>query len=492
MGFRLQRCLQKNLDRAFIPEYPRNMLKNLWISGIAVFITMPFFVSAADVSIHEIAWMGTSASTADEWIEFYSETGKSLEGWTLSTEDGGMTINLSGAIPAGGYFLIERTDDTTVPNISADLIAPFGSGLNNSGEILVLKNSSGDTEERVDASSKWPAGDNTTKETMQWNGFAWITAAGTPRAPNAGESSTSSGTEAATSGSTNTSTSSSSGTSEVFGQAIYNPLIAYAGADRSAAVGTYVEFDGYATVASSEPVTNARFWWNFGDGETKEGKNVSHMYHVPGIYTVGLHVSSGEYVASDYALVTVLPNQVRISSVLTGDGGFVALLNPSAISVDIGSWIIEDGKHNTFVVPVKTIIGSGAKISFLNSVTKLFFDVGAGSSAVLYFPNYALSSRWTPAISSEAQEANTNGEPQLILKNIAEGAPQPIPENTSEEAESSERTGAQKSGGESEENKAASTLFGFTPSLGIFFGIALIVSLGGAIGVFFFRGRILP
>ena len=154
-----------------------------------LFLLSAFFVfgsaRAAGVEISEVAWMGTANSAQDEWLELYSPNGAQLEGWTLVAADGGMTINLSGQISAGGYFLIERTDDSTVPDVSADLIVPFGNGLNNNGEHLILKDSYGAVVDSVDASSGWPAGDNSTKETMQKSSSGtWITAAGTPKAAN--------------------------------------------------------------------------------------------------------------------------------------------------------------------------------------------------------------------------------------------------------------------------------------------------------------------
>ena len=104
---------------------------------LALFFLGASFAWAGTVEISEVAWMGTSVSTADEWIELYSAGGANLSGWVLKTEDGGMTVNLSGAVPAGGYFLIERTNDDTVPGIAADLITSFGNGLANAVEILV-------------------------------------------------------------------------------------------------------------------------------------------------------------------------------------------------------------------------------------------------------------------------------------------------------------------------------------------------------------------
>ncbi|WP_432664887.1 lamin tail domain-containing protein [Wukongibacter baidiensis] len=117
-----------------------------------------------DVVINEIAWMGTTYSYADEWIELYNNTNQSvdLSGWTLSAKDGTPSINLSGAIPANGYFLLERTDDTTVPEISSDLI--YSGALGNTIENLELKDSSGSVIDTVDS---WYAGDNGTKATME-------------------------------------------------------------------------------------------------------------------------------------------------------------------------------------------------------------------------------------------------------------------------------------------------------------------------------------
>ncbi|WP_459195666.1 lamin tail domain-containing protein [Wukongibacter baidiensis] len=116
-----------------------------------------------DVVISEIAWMGTTYSYSDEWIELFNNTGSDIDlsGWTLNATDGTPSINLSGTIPANGYFLLERTDDTTVPSISGDLI--YTGALGNTVENLELKDSSGSVIDTVDS---WYAGDNGTKATM--------------------------------------------------------------------------------------------------------------------------------------------------------------------------------------------------------------------------------------------------------------------------------------------------------------------------------------
>jgi len=143
----------------------------------------------AGTVINEIAWMGTEESASNEWIELYSDTEQNLSGWILTAEDGGMNLRLKGTTTAGGYFLIERTDDNSVPDIKADLVSVFGKGLSNDGEILILKNAEGIEVHRVDGSGGWViGGDNDSKNTLQRNLAAssgWITAKATPKAKNA-------------------------------------------------------------------------------------------------------------------------------------------------------------------------------------------------------------------------------------------------------------------------------------------------------------------
>ena len=67
--------------------------------------------SPRDVVISEIAWMGTTTSSYDEWIEPYSNnTGSAIDltNWTLGAADDTPSITLMGTIPAGGYYLLER------------------------------------------------------------------------------------------------------------------------------------------------------------------------------------------------------------------------------------------------------------------------------------------------------------------------------------------------------------------------------------------------
>ncbi|MCJ7786832.1 lamin tail domain-containing protein, partial [Patescibacteria group bacterium] len=159
---------------------------------LLLFCLIPFKSLAANldiVGINEIAWMGTTNSANDEWVELYNNTDNSvnLDGWQLIAQDGTPKITLSGIIPANGFYLLERTNDETVPGISADLI--YKGALGNNGENLKLYDSSGNLIiiDEINHQDGWPAGDNDTKQTMERSTTGWQTSenpGGTPKSKN--------------------------------------------------------------------------------------------------------------------------------------------------------------------------------------------------------------------------------------------------------------------------------------------------------------------
>jgi len=134
---------------------------------LLLFIPYCFAANPLDVAINEIAWMGTEVSYNDEWIELYNNTNSSLniDGWVLKAADGTPKINLGGTVPISDFYLLERTDDDTLPEILAEQI--YTGALGNSGENLRLFDSSGNLIDQVDSSSGWFSGDNSTKQTME-------------------------------------------------------------------------------------------------------------------------------------------------------------------------------------------------------------------------------------------------------------------------------------------------------------------------------------
>jgi len=143
---------------------------SLLLVSLLFFFSFPLFIKAVgspDIVINEIAWMGTEVSYNDEWIELYNNTNQTinLDGWRLEAEDGSPKINLAGEIPVNGFFILERTDDNTLPEVLAEQI--YTGALENSGENLKLYDSLGNLIDSVDCGSGWFAGNNETKQTME-------------------------------------------------------------------------------------------------------------------------------------------------------------------------------------------------------------------------------------------------------------------------------------------------------------------------------------
>src|SRR5690348_10738154 len=104
------------------------MRYRIFISTIAILlaISSSLFrptITSADapvVVIHELLWMGSSASSADEWIELrnVSDLSVDLSNWTLTKKSNGaevpmVTIPSDKTIPPGGLFVISNYTNTS-------------------------------------------------------------------------------------------------------------------------------------------------------------------------------------------------------------------------------------------------------------------------------------------------------------------------------------------------------------------------------------------
>ncbi len=182
--------------------FGKNKLKTLLLAPLlAPLLLFPLSCPAENaenktVIINEIAWMGTEQSHYDEWIELKNITERTIDitGWRLQAEDGSPVIGLAGEIAPQGFFILERTDDNTLPQIKADMI--YTGALSNKGERIKLTDNKKVTVDIVEAGEKWPAGDNQNKRTMerkqtdisgqpaQWQSSR--NPGGTPKAENSG------------------------------------------------------------------------------------------------------------------------------------------------------------------------------------------------------------------------------------------------------------------------------------------------------------------
>jgi hypothetical protein len=119
------------------------------------------------VVINEVAWTGTVADANDEWIELYNNTNNDigLAGWTITIGAGG-PITITDTIPANGFYLLERTDDSTISDIDADFI--YTGALVNGGSTITLRDPSSNVIDTANGDGgPWPAGDAASRASME-------------------------------------------------------------------------------------------------------------------------------------------------------------------------------------------------------------------------------------------------------------------------------------------------------------------------------------
>lgn len=155
--------------------------------------------ASRSIILNEIAWMGTLPQNGEttakagnrEWIELKNISSGTIDlsGWQIFDSAGNLKIILGGAsasIPPGGFYLLVR-DDGSLPGVQTD--SGYSGGMTNTGDQLALFDPHCTTADFLDASSGWPGGDNTTKQTLERDisGSGWHTSVspgGTPRAEN--------------------------------------------------------------------------------------------------------------------------------------------------------------------------------------------------------------------------------------------------------------------------------------------------------------------
>ena len=141
---------------------------------------------------NEVGWMGTKASSGDEWIEFYNPGSScvNLSGWDLNGVNahytsGNFSIPLSGTISAGSYFVLAENNqvfqNVTINQTSSSL------SLLNSYQTLQLISPADTLVDTVNysGSNNWPAGSASPNyASMERGGVvpdgpaAWVTFAG--------------------------------------------------------------------------------------------------------------------------------------------------------------------------------------------------------------------------------------------------------------------------------------------------------------------------
>ncbi len=157
--------------------------------AVLIFVFALPTASHANVLISEIAWMGSDNNSTFEWIELYnfSTTTTDLSGWELTSDDGNMSVNLSGTLAPHGVCVLERGTDQSVPEVTA--LLTYTGEMNDVGTHLTLKDSAGLVSDQANGSNGWVTigGSNVSpkKTAQRTRTGGWVTAAPTPGLANA-------------------------------------------------------------------------------------------------------------------------------------------------------------------------------------------------------------------------------------------------------------------------------------------------------------------
>jgi len=341
-----------------------------------VLFLIPTF-ARAEIIISEIAWMGTNASANEEWIELQNigSNTVSLSGWGVFKAGGDTQIrSLSGSLSSGQYLLVCRTTPTVTNPLSGicGINGTFGGGgLVNTGEHIVLKDSLGTIIQNLNFSSGWPAGDNSTKQTMQWTGSSWITANPTPGSQNSTSGSTGSG------GSQNQNNNNGDDEDEEEEDIssskkniVYSKIVKIKTIDNTVPLGSPVKFYLDTRDRNGSNIFRGQFFFNMGDGTElyfSKNEKFEHTYDHEGTYIVTLKYYSTYFEGidpeiTDKITVNITKPGMTVSKIHLD--GSIEIRNSNGKEIDLSDWFLRDNFGKVFKIPKDTYIPANKTIVF--------------------------------------------------------------------------------------------------------------------------------
>lgn len=433
----------------------------LRILTAALFLFAP--LAAQAVVINEIAWMGTLASANDEWLELYNPDAAAVDltGWQIIADDGSPAINLSGSIPASGYFLLERTSDSTVASAAAQQI--YTGALSNSGEALSLKDAGGTTIDRV---TQWFGGTNEPKATMvRLNAAlagadpaAWGTSSQNAGAIDAGGNAIV-GTPGAVNEAVNPNPPPDESTPPPPGGSSPTPKLE--SVELQVRVNTadpYKSIDQLSAplgqplyLAAKVSGVFTKINWLLGNGASRaDVRQLEYAYEFPGVYFITLEVINGAEKLTDQLEAFIYAKGIFLSEFMPNSEGadtdqeWLEVANTGGYLADIGNFIIEAGAASVkrFVVPPRTYIApqsylviplketpltlgnSQGQLNFLypNEVSIdaiTYEDAPEGQSAIRQGADFVWSTKPTPGFGNILNPTEPRSTAAALIKNVA-------------------------------------------------------------------------
>jgi len=181
-----------------------------------------------------------------------------------------------------------------------------------------------------------------------------------------------------------------------------------AGRERLGFLHTPLEFKAYSQdKKTGKNVSNARYYWTFGDGSSAEGNIVSHTYLFAGTYNVVLNSSSGEEDAVDITKVKIIEPKVK----MIYTDSYVEFINENSTDLNIGGWKIK-GNDREYLLPRDTIISANGniKIPFL-----MLGSVSESDKLGVVYPDNQLAFETSRVLGEEKQKQITEISQKLAM-----------------------------------------------------------------------------
>ncbi len=355
-----------------------------------VFVEPSKALDGPSVVINELMWMGSSASSSDEWIELKNMTSEpvSLSEWKLTKRSSGqevamLTVPDGLVIPPNGLFLIAHfahgsasTQLEVTPNLVDSHVSLLNSGLQ-----IKLYDAAGSVMDVADDGVGTPlAGKYESGKT-----YASMARNGVP-----GD-----GTKLESWHTSTTAIGFKVGSIPLGTPGASNdnvPPTVAAIPDQTVTIGSQVTFD--ATDAIDPDGSAMVYSWDFGDGVTSDVVAPVHAYSVAGTFHGSLTVSDGTSasVVSFVITVTVMPvvvsapsatpgfvssGTVVISELLpnpsTAQSEYVELIAPDA-DVDISDWTLIDKGGTVYVFPKGTVVTRSSSLVIDRATSKIVLN----------------------------------------------------------------------------------------------------------------------
>ncbi|MEI6346106.1 MAG: lamin tail domain-containing protein [bacterium] len=346
----------------------------------------------ARIEFTEVMYDPAGTDAGREWIEIHNTASETVDVSGLKLFEEGVNHGLKAVVGtttlAGGQYAVIADDSAKFmvdwPAYSGTLYDSSFS-LKNTGEVLVLRGKDVDEDVLTFDPMIGAAGDgNTLQKQLSVEGIvSWVAVAPTPggapraTAPSVPASSIQSyGTSEGSVPATSTPVSVPQSEPENISPTITAPApsqpqggLKYIPVDpqifckingkAELFAGVEATFSAQSWGLKKQPLQNARYVWNFGDGQTKEGQYVLHTYTQPGTYELFLATASDVYSATDRLRVLVRSPQLSLSH----SEEVMIIENLDAASMDLFGLKVSQSGRPDFVFPEYSMVSGRAEMT---------------------------------------------------------------------------------------------------------------------------------